>query len=101
MHPCRHPGYITYKWKQLTSAAVASCVSTLGLPLVFLPSFAPTSALLLLRDLFLEGAWPSESELVMVLLCFDISEVDRPATGLIRDGHGTPDEVTSPQYSTM
>lgn len=52
--------------KQLTSAAVASCVSTLGLPLAFLPSLPPSSALLLVRDLFLGRVGPpSDSELVM------------------------------------
>ena len=52
--------------KQLTSAAVASCVSTLGLPLAFFPSLPPSSALLLVRDLFRGRVCPpSDSELVM------------------------------------
>lgn len=48
--------------RQLTSAAVASCGSTLGLPLAFFPSFPPSSLVL---DLFLEGTCPSDSELVI------------------------------------
>jgi hypothetical protein len=102
-HPRRHPGCITHKQKQLTSAAVASCVSTLGLPLAFLPSFAPSSALLLVRDRFLEGACPSDSELVMVVLVCsrDILERDTIVIGPIRDRHGTPGEATTPHYSTM
>lgn len=71
------------KADQLTSAAVASCVSTLGLPLAFFPSLVtPPSSFV--RDLFLDRVpfCSSDSELVMM------SFVEISVRGPIRDGVG-------------
>ncbi|KAH8630381.1 hypothetical protein IG631_14958 [Alternaria alternata] len=53
----------------LTSAAVASCVSTRGRPLAFFPPAPPSSPLLLLRERFRDVCGcSSDSELVMILV---------------------------------